>query len=490
MANRTELADLLDAMAGVRLICIGDVMLDRFVYGDVDRISPEAPIPIVRVDRENTMLGAAGNVARNAASLGAETKLLAVVGADAAAADVAALAKAQSGLDAVFVVDPGRPTTVKTRYVAAGQQILRADRETVAALSEVHRQDVLSRFKNLVGDTDIIVISDYGKGVLDDAGLASLIGAARAAGKPVIADPKRPAFAAYRGVTLIKPNVQELSVATGRDCRDTETLVDAAKHMLDDCGIDAALVSRSERGLSLVRRSGEAEHFAGAVKQVFDVSGAGDTVVATTAVAMGAGAALADAAALAAFAGGIVVGKIGTATVTPAELRAGALAENDAKIQSVANIEARVRQWHAEKLAVGFTNGVFDLLHPGHVALLQAAKARCDRLVVALNSDASVRRLKGPDRPVQDEHARAIVLASLAAVDGVVVFADDTPAALINRLRPDLLIKGADYRPDQVVGADAVRSWGGEIWLAPVLEGNSSSGTIDRIKKRRDRENG
>jgi len=484
------LAGLLDAMKGVRLICVGDVMLDRFVYGNVDRISPEAPIPIVRVDREDAMLGAAGNVARNAASLGAKTTLLAVVGADPAAKDVRALARSQPGLNAMLVVDPARPTTIKTRYVAAGQQILRADREAAVELADDHRKDLVSLFEKHIGDMDIVVISDYGKGVLDESSLSRLISIARAAGKPVIADPKRPAFSAYRGVTVIKPNVHELSVATGRDCSDTETLVAAARDMLRDSDIDAALVSRSERGLSLVRRSGDAEHFAGAAHQVFDVSGAGDTVVATAGVALGAGADLAAAAALAAFAGGIVVGKVGTATVTPAELRAGTLAENDAKVQSATDIEERVRRWRAGQLTVGFTNGVFDLLHPGHVALLQAAKARCDRLIVALNSDASVRRLKGPDRPVQDEHARAIVLASLAAVDGVVVFAEETPAALIDRLRPDVLIKGADYRPDQVVGADAVRSWGGEVWLAPVLEGNSSSGTIDRIRKRQDRGDG
>jgi len=482
------LAGLLDAMTGVRLICVGDVMLDRFVYGTVDRISPEAPIPIVRVDHEDAMLGAAGNVARNAASLGAETTLLAVVGADPAAEEVRALAAARPGLDAALVVDPARPTTIKTRYVAAGQQILRADRETALALADDHRQDVLSLFEKHIGDTDVVVISDYGKGVLDAETLGRLIGIARAAGKPVIADPKRPAFSAYRGVTVIKPNVHELSLATGRDCRDTETLVTAAADMLRDADIDAALVSRAERGLSLVRRSGDAEHFTGTAKQVFDVSGAGDTVVAAAGVALGAGADLAAAAALAHFAGAIVVGKVGTATVTPAELRAGALAENEAKIQSAEQTVEVTRRWRSQQLTVGFTNGVFDLLHPGHVALLQAAKTRCDRLIVGLNSDASVRRLKGPGRPVQDEHARAIVLASLAAVDGVVVFAEDTPAELIDRLRPDVLVKGADYRPDQVVGAAAVRSWGGEVWLAPVLEGNSSSGTIARIRKRQHRE--
>ena len=301
-------------------------------------------------------------------------------------------------------------------------------------------------------------------------------------------------FSAYRGVTVIKPNVRELAVATGRDCRESEALVAAATDMLRDTDIDAALVSRSEQGLSLVLRSGEAVHFAGTAKQVFDVSGAGDTVVAAAGVALGAGADLADAAALAHFAGSIVVGKVGTATVLPAELdqllRAGQLSQSDAKIQDAQQTAEATRRWRAQKLKVGFTNGVFDLLHPGHISLLQAAKARCDRLIVGLNSDASVRRLKGPDRPVQDQHARAVVLAGLAAIDGVVVFSEDTPDRLIDLLRPDLLVKGADYRPDQVVGAAAVRSWGGEVWLAPVLAGNSSSGTIDRIRKRRDGDEG
>ncbi len=485
MADGSQLQRSLDAVQGARVLCVGDVMLDRFVYGRVERVSAEAPIQVLHISSQQAMLGGVGNVGRNVVALGARAVVIAVTGDDAAARQIADLAGAEAQLTARLVVEPGRPSTVKTRYIASGQQLLRADDETTASISDATARQVVAAIRSELPRTDVMVLSDYRKGVLSDAVLATAIAEAKAAGVPTIADPKRERFGSYAGVSMLTPNQAELAAATGRPCGSDAEVEASARRVMSECGIGAMLVTRSEKGMTLVRRDGGAVQLPAKALEVFDVSGAGDTVVAVTAVALAVGAELAVAAELANVAAGIVVGKIGTAVVSRNELRAGLraaeVASCEAKVASLDAAIAAAELWRAQGHKVGFTNGCFDLLHPGHVSLLSEAKAACDRLIVAVNSDASVRRLKGSGRPVQQETARAIVVASLAMVDLVVVFAEDDPLRLLGLLRPDVLVKGADYTIDQVVGADLVRGYGGEVKLAALVPGHSSSRVIARM---------
>jgi D-beta-D-heptose 7-phosphate kinase / D-beta-D-heptose 1-phosphate adenosyltransferase len=485
MTRRSDLAAAVERLAGVPLLCVGDVMLDRYVYGAVERISPEAPIPVLRVERENAMLGGAGNVVRNLVALGAHATFVSVVGNDPAGREVSSLIAAMEGVEPYLSVERARPTTIKTRYVAGTQQLLRADRETVAPLAASISGDLRRLAENAARETAALVLSDYGKGVLTDAVVRALIDAARAAGKPIIVDPKGKDFSRYRGATVLTPNRTELAVALGRATLEAEEIVAAAKVMVADCGFEALLVTRGAEGMTLVQRDQEPLHLSAEAREVFDVSGAGDTVVAALATALAAGLSLADGARIANTAAGIVVGKMGTAVATAAEVY-GALHTQDlrtgeSKVAAHAEALGRIARWRADGHKIGFTNGVFDLLHPGHISLLTQARAACDRLVVAINSDASVTRLKGPARPVQAEAARAAVLGSLAAVDMVVIFGEDTPLRLIEEIQPDVLVKGGDYTMATVVGADIVTRAGGRVILADILPGHSTTGTIAKL---------
>jgi D-beta-D-heptose 7-phosphate kinase/D-beta-D-heptose 1-phosphate adenosyltransferase len=480
------------ALAGVvrhfshaRILVVGDVILDRYRMGDAYRLSPEAPIPVLRPTRSHDTPGGAANVAMNIATLGGHAMLAGVIGDDDAGHAVCRLLHASARVEAALIVTPGRPTTAKTRFIAGAQQLLRLDEETTAALDETTAAALLHRVAQALPDIDVVVLSDYAKGVLCDAVLYPLLDLIAAHGKPVIADPKRPDFHAYRGVTVLTPNENEVRVATHIDARFDAEADRAGRAALEATGGEAVLVTRSAKGLTLVRRGAVAMHFPARAREVADVSGAGDTLVAALAIAMAAGATLPEAAMLANVTAGISVGKPGTATVAQAELltalHTGGLAGTDRKVRGVEEARTQVAAWHAQGLRVGFANGCFDLIHPGHVHLLSRARAGCDRLIVALNTDASVRRLKGPTRPVQNEAARAIVMASLSPVDMVVLFEEDTPLELIRALRPDVLIKGSDYTVDQVVGGDLVRGWGGAVLLVDLREGHSTSGTIRRM---------
>jgi len=479
--------DLIGHLQGGRVLCVGDVMLDRFVYGDVDRISPEAPIPVLRVRRETAMLGGAGNVVRNLVALGCQPHFLAVVGDDMAGREITRLVGEHGEVDPLMVVEPMRQTTIKTRFIGGAQQLLRADHETQSILAAGSRERLLAEAKALMGRIGVLVLSDYGKGVLSGGLTHALIEAARAAGKPVIVDPKGIDYTVYRGATLVTPNRKELFEATGRPVGTDEEIVVAARQLIDLCGIENVLATRSQDGMSLVSADA-AVHLPAEAREVFDVSGAGDTVVATLAAAVAAGASLEQAAKLANVAAGIVVGKVGTAVAYKDDLVAALhhseVAAAEGKVVTIQSAIDQVERWRHLGKKIGFTNGCFDLLHPGHVSLLDQAKAQCDRLVVGLNSDASVKRLKGDSRPVQTEGSRGTVLASLAAVDLVVIFDEDTPIELIRALRPDVLVKGADYRVDQVVGADLVQGWGGRVFLADLQQGHSTTATIARMNKR------
>ena len=468
-----------------RVLVVGDVILDRYKIGEARRLSPEAPIPVLRPTSARDTPGGAANVAMNIAALGGHAILAGAIGDDRAGAALTALLNRTNGIEPVLIVEAGRPTTAKTRFIAGAQQLLRLDEETTAPLTPPTAAALLARIAAVLDRVDVVVLSDYAKGVLCDAVLGPLLALAGSHRKPVVADPKRPDFAAYRGVAVLTPNEVEVRAATHIDAGHDAEADRAGRAALDAAACGAVLVTRSAKGLTLVRRDAPTLHVPAHAREVADVSGAGDTLVATLAVAMAAGASLPDAAMLANVAAGISVGKQGTATVTQAELLAalhsGGLATTDAKIAELDDARARVAAWRDAGLKIGFANGCFDLIHPGHVHLLTQARAGCDRLVVALNTDASVRRLKGPARPVQNEDARAIVMASLSPVDMVVLFDEDTPLETIRALRPDVLIKGSDYTVDQVVGGDLVMGWGGRVLLAELREGHSTSGTIRRM---------
>ncbi|MBW7850903.1 MAG: D-glycero-beta-D-manno-heptose-7-phosphate kinase [Rhodospirillales bacterium] len=487
MTQDSLLAGRIDTLKDAPVLCVGDVMLDRFVYGEVERISPEAPIPVMRIRRETAMLGGAGNVARNLAALGARPAFVSVVGDDVAGREVAGLLAAQPGAEPQVIVEADRLTTIKTRYLAASQQLLRADLETAAQIAAAAEAELLARARALLPAVRALVLSDYGKGVLTPAVIRGLLDAAAAAGVPSVVDPKGRDYTIYRGAGLLTPNRKELAEATGLPVGDDAAIVAAARHLIETCGVSAVLATRSQDGMTLVTAEGAVHHLPAEAREVFDVSGAGDTVVATVAAALAGGLPLADCARLANVAAGIVVGKVGTAVAYAAEVAAALrhhdLASGEAKVTALEAAADTVAAWRRKGLKVGFTNGCFDLLHPGHVSLVRQARAACDRLIVGLNSDASVGRLKGPARPVQGETARATVLASLAAVDMVVIFGEDTPLRLIETLRPDVLVKGADYSVETVVGADLVLGWGGRVVLAELSPGHSTTATIGRMAR-------
>lgn len=502
MTGPADPETLLAALREASVLVVGDVMLDRFVYGAVERISPEGPIPVLRVSSERRMLGGAGNVLRNLRGLGARARLVAAIGDDEAGREVAALA-AEGGEDSQggnFPVASDRPTTVKTRYVAAGQQLLRADTESRAALSEAEVEALRAAALAALPGARALILSDYGKGVLTAALTADLIAAARRAGLPVAVDPQGRDYRRYRGASLVTPNRRELSEATGLSVANDGEVEAACRVLIADRGIGAVLATLGDEGMTLVAGHGAALRLPAETREVFDVSGAGDTVAAVVAAGLAGGLGLAEAARVANLAAGIVVGKLGTAPVEAADLtealwparaprvsggaRGDHVPDAEAKVLSRDATGAQAAAWRRAGLRVGFTNGCFDLLHPGHLHLLRQARAACDRLIVGLNSDASARRLKGTGRPVQNETARALVLASLNVVDRVTIFEEDTPLALIEAVRPDLLVKGADYRKDQVVGGALVESHGGEILLAELAAGHSTTATVRKLDER------
>jgi D-beta-D-heptose 7-phosphate kinase/D-beta-D-heptose 1-phosphate adenosyltransferase len=479
---------LLNAFHAARVIVLGDVMLDRFIYGSVERISPEAPIPVVNVERFLDMPGGAANVARNIAALGARATLLGVVGDDPWAIDLRQQLTASPTIEAQLITDASRPTSVKTRYVADGQQVMRADRESRAPLSADIERQLLEAFTASLRDAHVIVLSDYAKGVLSDSVTRAAIDAARAAGKIVIVDPKSKNFMRYRGATMLTPNRLELQQACGQECLTDAEVIAGARRILDQKICDCMIVTRGKDGMSVIGADDLTVHLPTAARQVFDVSGAGDTVVAAISLGLAAGGEVVQAASVANIAAGIVVGKRGTATVTTGEVIA-ALTPLDGhtdpqKIFSLDSVQQLARAWREQGLKIAFTNGCFDLLHPGHISLLEQARRSADRLIVGLNADLSIRRLKGPNRPVQGEVARATVLAAVKSVDAVVIFDEDTPIHLIETLEPNVLVKGADYTVATVVGADIVLKRGGKVILADLLTGHSTTETVKRVARK------
>lgn len=481
-----HLRSQLENLAGHRVLCIGDLMLDRFVYGHVERISPEAPIPVLRMEREDVALGGSGNVVRNVVTLGGHVDIVGIIGHDQAGYDLTEQFSTMHQVVSYLITDNTRPTTIKTRFVADGQQLLRSDREVIKPLSESMEEQTLMRVRSTIDGCDVIILSDYAKGVLTNSVIADIIALANAKNKPVLIDPKGRDFSKYRNATLLTPNRKELTEATGIAIKNVNDAENAARRLIADYDLKGVLAKLGSDGVCLVMKDQPAHHFHATALEVYDVSGAGDTVVATMALCLAGGLSFEDSAALANIAGSIVVGKIGTASVTLQEIAKQLQQDpsriSEEKILSFAQAGEVAERWRKQGLKVGFTNGVFDLLHPGHLSLIRQARAACDKLIVGLNSDASVKRLKGESRPVQNESARAAVLASLADVDNVVIFGEDTPLELIKIVRPAVLVKGADYTVDKVVGADLVQIWGGQIMLATLIEGQSTTATIAKLK--------
>lgn len=481
--HSADLGAHVNRFSRANILVVGDVMLDRYVYGSVSRVSPEAPVPILTVTRETAMPGGAGNVVRNLTSLGASAAFISVVGDDQAGSDLTGLVGGQARVEPWLLVQSGRTTTLKTRYIAQGQHMLRADREETRLVPDKLADRLIKIALDAMAATSVTVISDYHKGVVTPQICSALIAGAQKLGRRLIIDPKGRDYSLYQGADIITPNRQELADATGLPVDSETEIVAAAQSLLQRFGFGAVLVTRSEDGMSLITPS-EVHHLPAAARDVFDVSGAGDTVVATLATALAAETPLVDAARLANIAGGLVVGKVGTAVIRPAELMT-AISPVTGTLQKVVTPAAAseaAERWRLRGYKVGFTNGCFDLLHPGHVHLLEQCRAMCDRLIVGINTDNSVKRLKGPTRPAQSEAARAAVLASLASTDLVCLFEEDTPLGLIKLIKPDLLIKGADYTRETVVGADLVESWGGRVALAQLLPGHSTTATLARLR--------
>ncbi|WP_338665043.1 D-glycero-beta-D-manno-heptose-7-phosphate kinase [Pararoseomonas sp. SCSIO 73927] len=474
---------------GRRILCLGDVMLDRFHYGRVERISPEAPVPVVRMGDSRAMLGGAGNVARNIASLGGAAVLVGVAGGDAAGRELAALIAGTPGLEDALVPSSTRPTSAKTRIIAGHQHVVRLDEEVTAPIEAADIAAIRGRVDALLPGCHALVLSDYAKGVLGEEVVRHAIDTARGLGLPVLVDPKRHDFGFYAGATVLTPNLKELRAAAGRALETEGEIAEAARALLGPAGAGAILVTRSEKGMLLVEADGGVHSVPAHAKEVFDVSGAGDTVIAVAALAVAAGQPLPRAMRIANAAAGVVVGKLGTATLDVAELTAALEAEESENTDIAGKIAASpdgavpvLDNWRRRGLTIGFTNGCFDILHRGHVTMLQACRAACDRLVVAVNTDDSVRRLKGPTRPVNGLEDRLAVIAALQSVDLVLAFGEDTPLELITRLQPDVLFKGADYREDQVVGADVVRARGGRVALIDLVPGRSTTRIIERSR--------
>ncbi len=482
-----QIAQQIAQLSAGRVLVVGDVMVDHYVSGSVSRVSDEAPVPIIRVDAERWTAGGAANVAANIGALGGHAALVGATGEDPAAATLNQLLAAMGETVAPYLVaDPGRPTTIKTRYMGGQHQIVRVDREKLYDLSLAAETALIAAVTRLAGQSRATVISDYAKGALSDRVLAAILAAAKAAGSVVLIDPKRTDWSAYEGADYITPNRKELSAASRLPCGSDAECLAAANVAMTATGA-AILLTRSEKGMSLYRPGLAPLHLPTRAREVFDVSGAGDTVAAAVALGLAAGLAAEDAVAIANLAAGVVVAKRGTATASQSELlvelsggRIGAGLTGAISLRDAVALRAR---WATERLGVGFTNGCFDLLHPGHISLLRQASAACDRLIVGLNTDASVKRLKGPTRPVQSEAARAAVMAAVKGVDAVVLFEEDTPLEIITALQPDVLIKGADYAENEIVGADIVRSKGGRIVRAQLVEGQSTTRIVETSRK-------
>jgi D-beta-D-heptose 7-phosphate kinase/D-beta-D-heptose 1-phosphate adenosyltransferase len=485
-----DLIDLVQRLGQPRVLVVGDVMLDRYVWGDAERISQEAPVILLHADKREERLGGASSVATMLRALGARVHLAGVVGADADAGRIRRLL-AELEIDHEGVVnDSGRPSTVKERYIGRAQhrhpqQMLRVDYETRQPVAAAVESALCRAIEHEVRMADVVLISDYDKGVCTPAVLGTTIGRAHQFGLRTIADPLRgPDYAKYHRCSVMTPNRLEAGLATGRVLHSAEDALEAAAQLREQLEMEAAIITLDRDGMALVHRDGRRQVFPTRPRQVYDITGAGDMVMSVLGMALAAGADYDPAIRLANIAGGLEVEKIGVVTVTRDELLRDLLLAGPSSDQKLLERDALGRELESRRRLgqrIAFTNGCFDVLHAGHVQYLQEARAQADVLLVGLNSDASIRSLKGHSRPINRQEARALVLAGLQAVDYVAIFDEPTPLGLIEAVRPDVLIKGADYRKDEVVGAALVESYGGRVYLASVREGHSTTGILQKL---------
>ncbi|MGD8595088.1 MAG: bifunctional D-glycero-beta-D-manno-heptose-7-phosphate kinase/D-glycero-beta-D-manno-heptose 1-phosphate adenylyltransferase HldE [Gammaproteobacteria bacterium] len=465
--------------SSAKVLVVGDLMLDRYWHGNTSRISPEAPVPVVHVGETEERAGGAGNVALNVSILGAEAAVMGFTGDDEAAASLQTRLE-HAGVQCHFQRLANYPTITKLRVISRHQQLIRLDFEDGFYQSD--SSQLLGRFKQSLLECDVIVLSDYGKGTLQH--VQQLITAGRQAGKPVVIDPKGKDFDKYSGATLITPNMAEFEAVVGA-CEDEQAVEQKGEQLRQRLKLDGLLITRSERGMTLIQEKRKPIHLPTRAREVFDVTGAGDTVISVLAAALAAGQDMENAMTLANLAAGVVVGKLGTATASVAELRR-ALREQDDVLHGVVSEDHLIELVQEAKLhgeTVVMTNGCFDILHAGHVTYLQQARDLGDRLIVAVNDDASVKRLKGPERPVNTMERRMHVLAALGCVDWVVPFYEDTPTRLICRVLPDFLVKGGDNDPTKIPGGDCVRQAGGQVTALTYVDNVSTTGLISSIRR-------
>jgi D-beta-D-heptose 7-phosphate kinase/D-beta-D-heptose 1-phosphate adenosyltransferase len=482
-----ELHSILNLLEGdfsqLKILVIGDVMLDRYIHGDVDRISPEAPVPVIRHAQRYERAGGAANVAMNLAGLGCQTFLSGFWGDDSEHAELAAIFQ-RANIDTTGMVSSSLPTISKTRIVGRNQQLLRLDIESRDLPPEIESRRLIERAAELATKVHAVILSDYAKGALSNELCGVVIHAARTAGVPILADPKTPDFSKYSGATTVCPNLGELALATGISSHQTEALLAAGQALISKHDFKYLTVTMSEKGISLLR-AGSKYHSPARAREVFDVSGAGDTVIATLAAGLAGGLQVETAIELANLAAGIVVSKVGTVPIARHELMAALTPSTSTtaadKILDLDRMKLRIAEWRASGETIVFTNGCFDLLHVGHITLLEQCRRFGSKLVLALNADASICRLKGPTRPIVGERERARVMAALAAVDAVVLFEEDTPLELIRAIKPNVLVKGGDYSIETVVGHEDVIASGGRVEIVPTVEGFSTTNIVKKL---------
>ncbi|MFN0007323.1 MAG: D-glycero-beta-D-manno-heptose-7-phosphate kinase [Planctomycetota bacterium] len=484
--NSQDLESIVLKAGHPRILIVGDLILDRYVSGDVSRISPEAPIPILTARSSEERLGGAGNVAANLVAMGAVVDVAGVLGDDGWGKALRDLLEKQGIGTSACTVDSSRPTILKTRMMSGAHQMLRVDNEDARPVTGKANEELVKKLPERVKQARAVVLSDYGKGCLSREVIAAVVAAAKAARVPVLVDPKGEDYSRYRGATLVTPNRKEAEEAVGRKLGRIEEFSRAADELMEMAGLEAAVITLGGGGIYFKSRKGETGHVPAQARAVFDVTGAGDTVIAQIAFHVAEGRTLEVAVELANQAAGIVVGRLGTHAVTRTELlaRLRETRPHEGKVLRVAaELDHLLAAWRKEKKRIVFTNGCFDVLHVGHIEYLRFARGKGDALIVAVNDDASVKRLKGEGRPVNSLEDRMVVLAALEMVDAVCAFPEDTPAVIVERVTPDVLVKGEDWAEKGVVGREWVEKHGGVVHLAPLVPGKSTTGTLEKVRK-------
>jgi D-beta-D-heptose 7-phosphate kinase/D-beta-D-heptose 1-phosphate adenosyltransferase len=469
-----------------KVLCVGDLILDHYVHGNIDRISPEAPIPVLKADDRNyNILGGCGNVARNICSANSKCHLISIVGNDNDGLKIREIIKEIKNLTFNLIIDKNRCTTKKTRYVCENQQILRVDNEIESPISEVLETKIIKLLKNKINDYDVIVLSDYNKGVLTDTLIKKIIKIAQHFKKILIVDPKKKDFSVYAGATFITPNIKELksSVNTfdiNSKNNDDNLVIKLSKQIINKFKFKAVITTRSSDGISVVTDVGSFFHLPSEAKEVFDVSGAGDTVLAYLSTSISKGKSLESSVKISNIAAGLAVGKFGTSVVSIGEVDNIKQIKN-IKVVTNQNLSKALKDYDSNKI-IGFTNGCFDLLHTGHISYLKSAKQKCDILILGLNSDESIRKLKGKNRPIVEQKDRVEILSSFPFIDRIVVFDEVTPIKLIKRIKPNIIFKGKDYKKKDVVGFRESKKWQGRVILIDFIQNKSTTNLIERIK--------